>query len=52
MDIIKKDFKKGTVKLKINNLEDIWYLSHLIDAGDFVKGKATRKIKINLLSKN
>ncbi len=46
MDIIKKDFKKGTVKLKINNLEDIWYLSHLIDAGDFVKGKATRKIKI------
>jgi len=46
MDIIYSDFRKGKVKLRINDLDDLWYLSHIIDAGDFVKGKTTRKIKI------
>jgi protein pelota len=46
MNIIKSDFKKGTVKLRITDPEDLWYLSHLIDPGDFVKGKTTRKVKI------
>ncbi|MBU0457533.1 MAG: mRNA surveillance protein pelota [Nanoarchaeota archaeon] len=46
MDVINADFKKGVAKIKINDLDDIWYLSHLIDIGDFVKGKTTRKIKI------
>jgi len=30
----------------VHDLDDLWYLSHIIDAGDFVKGKTTRKIKI------
>ena len=46
MNIIHSDFKKGNVKLRITDPEDLWYLSHLIDPGDFVKGKTTRKIKI------
>ncbi|PIN88079.1 mRNA surveillance protein pelota [Candidatus Woesearchaeota archaeon CG10_big_fil_rev_8_21_14_0_10_32_24] len=46
MDIISSDFKKGIVKLRITDADDLWYLSHLIDAGDFVKGFTTRKIKI------
>ena len=46
MNIIHSDFKKGIVKLKVTSPEDLWYLSHLIDPGDFVKGKTTRKIKI------
>ncbi len=46
MDIITKDFRKGLVKLRVNDLDDLWYLSHLIDAGDLVLGKTTRKIKI------
>ncbi len=46
MDIIHKDFKKGIVKLRVNDLDDLWYLSHLIDAGDLVLGKTTRKIKL------
>ena len=46
MDILTRDFKKGFVKLKINDLDDLWYLSHLIDPGDLVRGKTTRKIKI------
>jgi protein pelota len=46
MIIINSDFRKGTVKLRIDSPEDIWYISHLIDPKDLVKGKTTRKIKI------
>lgn len=46
MQLITSDFKKGLVKLKVNDKDDLWYLSHLIDQGDIIKGKTTRKIKI------
>ncbi len=46
MDIVKKDLRKGTVQLKITDLDDLWYLSHIIEPGDLVKGKTTRKIRI------
>jgi protein pelota len=45
MRIIHKDIKKGIVKIRIQNLNDLWYLSHIIDAEDFVSGKTLRKIK-------
>ncbi|MFH1642347.1 MAG: mRNA surveillance protein pelota [Nanoarchaeota archaeon] len=34
------------IKLQIENLDDLWYLSNIIDVGDFVKGKTLRKIKL------
>lgn len=40
------DLKKGESKLKIENLDDLWYLSQIIDIGDLIKGKTIRKIKI------
>ncbi|MEA2037886.1 MAG: mRNA surveillance protein pelota [Nanoarchaeota archaeon] len=40
------DLKKGAAKLKIESIQDLWYLSQIIDLGDFVKGKTIRKIKI------
>ena len=40
------DLKKGEAKLKIENLDDLWYLSQIIDIGDLIKGKTIRKIKI------
>ncbi|HLC88541.1 MAG TPA: mRNA surveillance protein pelota [Candidatus Nanoarchaeia archaeon] len=46
MDLIKADFRKGTVILRVTDLDDLWYLSHLIDPGDFIRSKTTRKIKI------
>ena len=46
MEIIKSDFKKGIVNLRVTTQDDLWYLSHLIEPGDFIKGKTTRKIKI------
>src|SRR3989338_10519556 len=46
MEILKSDFKKGIVNLRVTTQDDLWYLSHLIEPGDLVKGKVTRKIKI------
>ena len=46
MKIIHSDFKKGIIKLQVTNLDDLWYLSHIIDPKDVVTGKTTRKIKI------
>lgn len=46
MEILGQDFKKGFVKLKVDDLDDLWYLSHLIDAGDSVRSQTTRKIKL------
>lgn len=46
MDLIKSDFKKGTVKLRVNDLDDLWYLHSLIEPGDLLTGKTTRKIRI------
>jgi len=38
--------KKGEIKLKIENLDDLWYLSNIIEPKDIIKGKTLRKIKI------
>ncbi|NOZ81375.1 MAG: mRNA surveillance protein pelota [DPANN group archaeon] len=46
MRILHKDLKKGEVKLLTENPDDLWYLSHLIDPQDIVRGKAERKIKL------
>lgn len=43
---LKKDFKHGIVHLKINLLDDLWYLSHIILPGDLITSKTERKIKI------
>jgi hypothetical protein len=40
------DLRKGEVTIKVENLDDLWYLSHIIDEDDFIKGKTLRKIKI------
>ncbi|MCK4522234.1 MAG: pelota family protein, partial [Nanoarchaeota archaeon] len=46
MKIIHQNLKKGEIRLKSENLDDLWYLSHIIDKGDLIKGKTIRKIKI------
>mgnify|MGYP000165080612 FL=1 len=46
MKLLTKDFKKGNVKIEINTLDDLWFLSHIIDEGDHLKGKTLRKIKL------
>lgn len=46
MKIIHSDFKQGEVKLRISSLNDLWYLSHIIDKEDIVKASTERKIII------
>ncbi|MEK6900965.1 MAG: mRNA surveillance protein Pelota, partial [Nanoarchaeota archaeon] len=46
MDLIRTDFKKGTVILRVTDLDDLWYLSHIIERGDVLTAKTTRKIKL------
>jgi len=40
------NLKKGELKLKVENMDDLWCLSHVIEPNDLVKGKTTRKIKL------
>jgi len=37
---------KGKVKVKVENLDDLWYLSQVIDREDLVSGRTFRKLKI------
>src|SRR3989338_9527067 len=46
MNLLHSDFKKGIVKLRVTDSDDVWYLTHLIDPGDLVSGKTTRKMKL------
>src|SRR3989344_479956 len=45
MRLIYSDFRKGEAKLRVDNADDLWYLSTVVDSGDFVKGDTVRKIK-------
>ncbi len=46
MKLIHSDFKRGETKIKVESMDDLWYLSNIIDKEDIVKGQTTRKIKI------
>ena len=45
MRIIHKDLKHGIIKLKVEDVDDLWVLQNVIEAGDRVSGKTLRKIK-------
>lgn len=46
MKIIHQNLKSGEVKVKVENLDDLWYLSNVVDPGDLIRGETERKIKI------
>ncbi len=39
-------FQKNEAKVLVENLDDLWYLSNIIDEGDSVEGRTFRKIKL------
>jgi|TARA_Y100000310_G_scaffold305780_1_gene346304 protein pelota len=45
MKLLYSNLKRGEVKILTQNLDDLWYLSTIIDPKDIVKGKTLRKIK-------
>ena len=44
MKIIKSDFKKKFVKLKINVIDDLWYLEGIVDVNDYVQARTLRSL--------
>ncbi len=46
MKLLHSDLKKGEVKVLTQSMDDLWYLSTIIEPKDIVKGKTLRKIKI------
>ncbi len=46
MKVLSSDFRKGFCRLKVENLDDLWVLSQVIDPKDLVKGRTFRKIKL------
>ncbi|MEM2918041.1 MAG: mRNA surveillance protein pelota [Candidatus Altiarchaeota archaeon] len=45
MKILYSNIKKGIVKVKIENLDDLWYLSGILAKGDIVTGKTERRVR-------
>ena len=43
MKIIHRELDKGILKLRIDNADDLWHLSHIIESGDLLFGKTYRK---------
>ncbi len=46
MKILDLNEKKAFFKVKIENADDLWYLSQLIEKNDLVSGKTERKVKL------
>jgi len=46
MKLIKKNYKKNFLKLRIETLDDLWYLTYIIEKGDVLKAHTYRKIKL------
>ncbi|MEN4006902.1 MAG: mRNA surveillance protein pelota [Methanobacteriaceae archaeon] len=45
MRIVHQDMKKGFIELIPETLDDLWHLSHIIEPGDLVSSKTTRRIQ-------
>ena len=45
MKLLYSNLKKGEVKVLTQNLDDLWYLSTIIEPKDIMQGKTLRKIK-------
>ena len=45
MKLLHYDMRKGEAKVLTQNLDDLWYLSTIIEPKDIIQGKTLRKIK-------
>ncbi|GAB4306387.1 MAG: mRNA surveillance protein pelota [Methanobacteriaceae archaeon] len=45
MQVIYEDLNKGIIELVPEILDDLWHLSHIIEKGDFLSSKTTRRIQ-------
>lgn len=45
MHIEHKNLKEGSLRLGVDNLDDLWYLSQIVETGDQVTSKSLRKVE-------
>jgi len=45
MRIVHQDTKKGIIELLPETLDDLWHLSHLIEPGNLLSARTTRRIQ-------
>lgn len=43
MQILSYHPERGDIKVKIESIEDLWHLDHILEEGDFVKAKTLRR---------
>ena len=48
MKLLHSNLKKGEIKVLTQSLDDLWYLSTIVEPSDIVQGKTLRKIKIQV----
>ncbi len=46
MEVLKSILKEGLVTVRVNNIDDLWHLKHIIDVDDKVRMQTTRKVVI------
>jgi protein pelota len=45
MKIIHRNLRAGEIKIAVESLDDLWYLSNIVQPGDLVKAKTERRLK-------
>ena len=45
MHIVRQDRKRGFIEVIPETLDDLWHLSHIIEPGDLVSSKTSRRIQ-------
>jgi protein pelota len=46
MHVIKKDYKEGSMVIRVENADDLWHLERIIGPGDTVKSRTMRKVSV------
>jgi protein pelota len=46
MKLLAKDYRKNFIRAKVENLDDLWYLTYIIERDDTLKSLTFRKIKL------
>ncbi len=46
MKFLSKDYRRNYVKVKIENMDDLWYLNYVVEKTDIIKAMTYRKIKL------
>jgi protein pelota len=46
MKFLDKNYKKNFVRMKVENLDDLWYLTYVLEKSDTLKALTYRKIKL------